>query len=184
MGSDKALLEWRGEALVARQARLLEAALTARGKGGGNVAIVGNPARYGSFGFPVVADLREGSDGPLAGIEAALASPYADEWNLVIACDMPFLDAALLARLLSALEQAGPDTDCILAHTARGAEPLCSLYRRRFLAVACRQLDAGRRKVRDALDGLELIHFQIDNEAALANVNTPADWQAANQEAR
>lgn len=178
MGSDKALLQWRGEALLARQARLLEAAVC-----GGNVAIVGSPARYGAFGFPVVEDLRPGGDGPLAGIEAALASPYASEWNLVVACDMPRVDELLIGRLLDRIAEAGPDTDCILARSLRGPEPLCSIYRRRFVGVASRQLDAGRRKVREALDGLELIHFDIDNEAALANLNTPAEWQAALTEA-
>lgn len=192
MGSDKALLEWRGEPLVARQARLLEAALPA----GSNVAIVGSIARYGAFGFPVVEDLRQQQQqeeegethhqhhqGPLAGIEAALASPYAAEWNLVIACDMPCLDAGLLARLLGTIaQQAGPDTDVILSRSAsHGPEPLCSIYRRRFVRIASRQLDAGRRKVREALeaDGVELVHFEIDDESVLANLNTPADWRRA-----
>lgn len=193
MGSDKALLEWRGEPLVARQARLLEAALPA----GSNVAIVGSIARYGAFGFPVVEDLRQQQQeeevgethhqqhqGPLAGIEAALASPYAAEWNLVIACDMPRLDAGLLARLLGTIaQQAGPDTDVILSRSAsHGPEPLCSIYRRRFVRIASRQLDAGRRKVREALEekhGVELVHFEIDDESVLTNLNTPADWRRA-----
>ena len=69
MGRDKSLLELDGEALVARAARRVEAAA-------GCVAIVGHVGRHGHFGWPVVADLRPG-EGPLAGIEAALASPHA-----------------------------------------------------------------------------------------------------------
>lgn len=173
MGRDKALLDWGGEPLVVRQARVV-ASVT-----GGHAVIVGAEERYGGLGFPVVEDLRDPGQGPLAGIEAALASPYAGEWNLIVACDMPRLDQALLERLLAATAQAGPDTDCILCMSSRGPEPLCSLYRRRFVAVASRQLDAGERRVRDALDLVEIVHYHIDRDDMVANVNTPAEWEAA-----
>ncbi len=166
MGRDKALLELEGEALVERAARLVVAAA-------GSVAVVGNAARHGRFGWPVVADLRPG-EGPLAGIEAALASPYAGEWNLIVACDMPNLDPALLKRLLAEALRQRPD--CVAACTARGVEPLCAVYGRTFVEVARRALDAGHRRVRDAYVGLEVVHLWVDNESALANVNTPSEW--------
>ena len=166
MGRDKSLLELDGEALVARAARRVEAAA-------GCVAIVGDLARHGHFGWPVVADLRPG-EGPLAGIEAALASPHAARWNLIVACDMPFLDPALLQRLFGEARLKTPD--CVAITTGRGVEPLCAVYGRGFLEAARGALDAGRRKVRDALDGLQVIHLPVDNGAAVANINTPADW--------
>ncbi len=168
MGRDKALLEWDGDALLARAARCVAEAA-------GTVAVVGDPQRYAQFGMPVVADLRPG-EGPLAGIEAALDSPYAAEWNLIVACDMPNLDTALLARLLAEARRHNPD--CVTARTARGIEPLCAVYRRSFVDVARKALDAGQRKVRDAFVGLQVIHLWIDNEGAVTNVNTPDDWRA------
>ena len=168
MGRDKALLELDGAALVARAARCVAEAA-------GTVAVVGDPRRYGQFGWPVVADLRPG-DGPLAGIEAALDSPYAAEWNLIVACDMPHLDRALLARLLAEARLHNPD--CVVTRTARGVEPLCAVYRRSFLNVARQELDAGQRKVRDAFAGLQVIHLWIDDEGAVTNVNTPDEWRA------
>ncbi len=166
MGRDKSLLELDGEALVERAGRQVLAAA-------GAVAIVGDPGRHGRFGWPVVTDLRPGQ-GPLAGIEAALASPYAAEWNLIVACDMPNLDPALLARLIAEAQRSRPD--CVAACSTQGVEPLCAVYARGFLDVARRVLDAGQRRVRDAFNGLKVIHLQIDSDGAVANVNTPAEW--------
>lgn len=181
MGADKALLPWLGgEPLLVRQARLLAETL---GPTTGRVAIVGSIERYGSLGFPVVEDLRPPGNGPLAGIEAALASAHAGEWNLVTACDMPKLSREVLAGLLGEIAHVGPGVSVILARSPRGPEPLCSVYRRSFAAVAQSMLDAGRRKILDAFDGLELVHFEIESPHALANVNTPEDWRAAIGEA-
>ena len=166
MGRDKSLLELDGEALVERAGRRVLAAA-------GNVTVVGDPERHGRFGWPVVTDLRPGQ-GPLAGIEAALASPYAADWNLIVACDMPNLNPALLERLLAEAKRSRPD--CVAACSTRGLEPLCAVYGRGFLPVARRVLDAGQRRVRDAFDGIQVIHLQIDSDAAVANVNTPDEW--------
>ncbi len=168
MGRDKSLLELDGEALVDRAARLVSAAA-------GRASVVGDPARHARFGWPVVLDLRPG-EGPLAGIEAALASPYAAHWNLIVACDMPNLEPGLLERLLDEARHGGSDCVAVVPVTSRGVEPLCAVYRRSFLDAARRALDAGQRKVRDAFAGLAVIHVRTDHEAELANVNTPADW--------
>jgi molybdenum cofactor guanylyltransferase len=173
MGRDKAMIEISGEALLSRAARVVSQAAD-------TVVIVGSPDRHSQFGYPVIEDLRRGQ-GPLAGIEAALLSPYAEEWNLIVACDMPNLDADLLARLVKEAHEGCPD--CVRAYTARGIEPLCAVYNRRVGGVARRALDAGQRKIRDAFAGLQTIHLWVDNESAVANVNTPADWRAVAGEA-
>lgn len=63
----------------------------------------GDPARFASFGLPVVADTVEGFAGPLAGVLAALDWAAANrpdvEWVLSIATDCPFLPRDLIARL-------------------------------------------------------------------------------------
>lgn len=63
----------------------------------------GDPARFASFGLPVVADTVEGFAGPLAGILAALDWAAANrpdiEWVLSAAADCPFLPRDLVARL-------------------------------------------------------------------------------------
>jgi molybdopterin-guanine dinucleotide biosynthesis protein A len=66
----------------------------------------GDPARFESFGLPVVADTIEGFAGPLAGVLTALdwaAVHRPDvEWVLSAATDCPFLPHDLVARLQQA----------------------------------------------------------------------------------
>lgn len=63
----------------------------------------GDPARFASFGLPVVADTVEGFPGPLAGVLTALdwvAAHRPDiEWVLSTATDCPFLPRDLVDRL-------------------------------------------------------------------------------------
>lgn len=170
MGRDKALLVLEGEALAQRAAGVLGSFLRSP------VALVGSAARYAHLGLAIVEDRFPG-DGPLAGIEAALFSPYARHWNLIVACDMPHLRVDTL-RGLAAEAAAHPEALCVMAVSSRGPEPLCAAWRRDFGPVARAALEAGRRKVRDVVGGVQVAHFQIDEESALTNVNTPADWAA------
>src|SRR5580698_8074065 len=63
----------------------------------------GDPARFASFGLPVIADTAENFPGPLAGILAALDWAAAHrpgvEFVLSAAGDCPFLPRDLVARL-------------------------------------------------------------------------------------
>lgn len=71
----------------------------------------GDPARFASFGLPVVADTIEGFAGPLAGVLtaldwAALHRPDV-EWVLSAATDCPFLPRDLVSRLQHARIEQG-----------------------------------------------------------------------------
>lgn len=90
MGSDKALLDFAGQPLIARALGILrEAGLTA--------SIAGARAALESFA-PVVADSESGL-GPLGGICAALQSTSARR-ALFIPVDLPLVPASLLAYLV------------------------------------------------------------------------------------
>src|ERR1700728_3371496 len=86
MGANKALIEIGHQPLARRVAAEI-------GKLCGRVALVGDPGLYDGLGLPVIPDRFTGQ-GPLAGIEAALGNTTV-EWNLVVACDMPALDAVI-----------------------------------------------------------------------------------------
>jgi molybdopterin-guanine dinucleotide biosynthesis protein A len=112
--------------------------------------------------------------GPLAGIEAALGAT-ACEANLVVACDMPALDVGTLETLFAA------EADCTVPQYLDGKlEPLCAVYSRRCHAAIRGALDAGVRKVTDALalletQGFAIRYVRVASGEEFANLNTPAD---------
>ena len=117
--------------------------------------------------------------GPLGGLHTALLES-AGESTIVIACDMPYVSAALLGHL-SALAR---DADVVVPYTDRGYHPLCAVYTRACVDPVTRQLAAGRLKMTDLINlgdlrvrtvtADELCAFG-DVHRLLANVNSPAD---------
>ncbi len=173
MGQDKALLPIDGTPLALRAAEKLSRVC-------GAVALVGDPARYGHLGLPLVADSYPGQ-GPLAGIEAALGATETDA-NLIVACDMPALDPAILTELLNALLNDG--ADCALPRYPDGKlEPLCAAYSRRCHAAIREALESGVRRVTDALrlleaSGFALSYVAVDTRDPFENLNTPEEFRA------
>jgi molybdopterin-guanine dinucleotide biosynthesis protein A len=90
----------------------------------------GDPARFASFGLPVIADSVADFPGPLAGILAALdwAASQQPEVRFVLsaAADCPFLPRDLVARL----EEAREAQDAELAVAASGVQthPVIGLW--------------------------------------------------------
>ena len=166
MGSDKALLEIDGLPMIARLAAEISKAC-------GCIGIIGDPVRYASAGLPVVPDNFPGQ-GPLAGIEAALAATTAGA-NLILACDMPSANAAVFESLF-ALEG-----DVRVPRQADAKlEPLCAVYSRRCHAPVREMLESGVRRVTEALQLLEaggfaIRYLEMSVSASFVNLNTPED---------
>ena len=166
MGRDKALLPFRGGVLVESVA--LAVASAAR-----SAILVGDPARYAAFGYPVIADLFPG-EGPLGGILTALGHTTA-EWNLVVACDMPAISAEFLGRILQAAEQSDGDALVPVGPSAL-PEPLCAAYRRRSRSTLEAAFAGGERKVMAALAAVKVARWPMADLEPFQNVNTPEDW--------
>ncbi|HYU48136.1 MAG TPA: molybdenum cofactor guanylyltransferase [Terriglobales bacterium] len=174
MGADKAFLEFQGQTL-------LERALALIGRVCPSAAIVGDPARFSSYGA-VVEDVYTGC-GPLAGIHAALTRSYA-ELNLMLAVDLPFVSEDLLSYLFSVAEE----TSAVVTvpRTGKGFQPLCAVYRPEFATVADRALQAAKYKIDALFGGLSLRVIEQGelekagfSERNFFNVNTPADRRTA-----
>jgi molybdenum cofactor guanylyltransferase len=165
MGVNKALIEIGDQPLARRVAEEI-------GKICGKVSLVGDPGLYGTLGLPVVPDRFPGL-GPLAGIEAALGTTTV-EWNLVVACDMPSLDVAILEKLFAVAEKG----DCAVPSYEDGRiEPLCAVFHARCHPAILAALEAGVRKVSEALDPLELRYMPVATNRSFANLNTPEDLE-------
>ena len=167
MGRDKALLGYTGKPLVLTVAAAVRDAT-------GNVSLLGDPVRYGHLGLPVIPDLISGQ-GPMSGLHAALndASTAQTDWVLLVACDLPNLDAAFLRRLI---ESADSTTKCVAAQSENGLEPLCAVYHRNTLGEVESALRESRLRMRDLLARLGATGIPAA-ERLVRNVNTVEDWR-------
>jgi molybdopterin-guanine dinucleotide biosynthesis protein A len=179
MGTDKALLQFDGHALLARALDRLHA-LTPE------VRIVGPAAKFAAYG-PVIEDIYPGR-GPLAGIHAALTSSVT-ELNLILAVDLPFVTDSLL-RFIA--EQARACHAVVtVPRIGGGYQPLCAVYRRAFAPLAAAALEAGKNKI-DALFAATITRILEESElgrfafsaAMFENLNTPEDLRRAIPEKR
>ena len=117
-GGDKGLLHLGGRPILSHvierlSPQVADLALNANG----------DPARFGPFGLPVIADSVPGFAGPLAGVLAGLdwAASQGAETIVTAAADTPFFPADLVPRLLMACE--GMDTSLALAASPDGRHP-------------------------------------------------------------
>jgi molybdopterin-guanine dinucleotide biosynthesis protein A len=105
------------------------------------ILIANDRAAYASVQLPTRPDDEPGA-GALSGLLTALR--WADEEErpgiLAVACDMPFVSAALLARLLTKAQETGADVVAPQSGGRRGLEPLCAFYRSTCLAAIERAL--------------------------------------------
>ena len=187
MGRPKAGLDWHGEPLAARVARVL-----ARAVGDGQVVAVRAPGQD----LPdlpghveVVADPAEG-DGPLRGLASGLAA-LEGRADLAFASsvDAPFLHAGFVTAVLTAVG-AADDAAVPVAHGQR--HPLAAAYRVALLPLVEDLLANGERRLGVLLDQVRTRFLdetilrataalgEVDNDLhALRNINTPEEYDAA-----
>jgi molybdopterin-guanine dinucleotide biosynthesis protein A len=174
MGRDKAFLQLRDETLLAHALKLAGAVAE-------EVRIVGDATKFSPFGR-VVEDVYR-NRGPLGGIHAALSASSTD-LNLMLAVDLPFVDADFLQYLLS---RARESTAIVtLPRAAGGLQPLCAVYRRPFAEIAEEALRNGRNKIDSlfakagtcVIEDDELVRAGFSSEM-FHNLNTPDDLKKA-----
>jgi molybdenum cofactor guanylyltransferase len=127
-------------------------------------------------GYAQIVD-RGDVEGPIAGISAALAEHPQVAW-LVLACDLPFLDAATLDQLIAARNSAGDATAFRSSHDGL-PEPLCAIYEPRARAAIAAHIAGGRNCPRKFLINAGTSLLDQPNPRALDNVNTVAEYGAA-----
>lgn len=169
-GSDKALAELDGRALLRRVADGLEAC--------GPRLLIAPPGKYDALlpGWQVIADTRPG-EGPLAGLEAALRHAPSG-WVAFAGVDQPMLTPAYWTLLA---EHRRDEVQAVLGEDESGRpQPLAALYHTAALPRVTALLDAGERRLRALETGLNVARVPWTEIAratpsAYRNVNTPAD---------
>ncbi|MEP4379441.1 MAG: molybdenum cofactor guanylyltransferase MobA [Alphaproteobacteria bacterium] len=178
-GGDKALQEVAGRPLLAHAIERLRPQVS-------RIALNanGDPARFGSFGLPVVPDTVEGFAGPLAGILAGLdwAAENAPEceWVVTVATDAPFFPEDLVARFVEAVDF--DDTDLACAESGGRTHPVFGLWpvglredlRRALVDEDIRKVDRWTARHR-----LTAVPFPVLVVDPFFNINRPEDVAAA-----
>ena len=175
MGHDKALLPFRGSTLLQAMATRLQQITP-------NVVLLGDPHRYGSFGYPVWPD-QPAPEGPLTAIFTALEQTDAD-WNLVLAIDLPAFPVPALQTLLH-LAASSP-ADAVIPQTpARDSQvpsyqwhPLAAVYHRRAAQPLRTAWLAGERAPKRAISALTVLPWTTCPPSWLLNCNTEKEWQS------
>ncbi|MBF8723461.1 molybdenum cofactor guanylyltransferase MobA [Pseudomonas guariconensis] len=166
-GRDKGLLPWQGEPLVAHVQRVVRPLCD-------DVVIScnRNHEAYRAYADQLVSDAEADFPGPLAGVIAGLAVAR-HEWVIVLACDAPRVDRALIEGLLRlAVEHDSP------AMVRQGGywQPMFSVLPRRALPVLEQAWREGERSLQKALLRGAVQGFEcLQEDTRLSNFNSP-EW--------
>lgn len=176
MGEDKRYLVMGGETLLERGLGVLRSVFQ-------EVLVV-----IGQDSPPIGVDARVVRDlvpecGSLGGLYTGLMQATAP-CIFVVACDMPFLDQAVIAQFTSRRATA----DIVMAKLAARLHPMHALYGKRCLPVLEQMIQARQLKIQEVVSHASL-RVQYVTEMDLSsidpsgrsfqNVNTPADFEAA-----
>jgi molybdopterin-guanine dinucleotide biosynthesis protein A len=174
-GGDKALIRIGSETILARALLRLAPQVT-----GFVLNANGDPARFASFGLPVVADSVPDFAGPLAGILAGLDWVAANrpdiDWVVSVPGDCPFLPRDLVVRLHEARLAENKPLAC--AHSGDWRHPVVGLWRvalREDLRHAITVEDLRKIEVWTARHGVALADWPAEPVDPFFNVNTPED---------
>ncbi|MDD0843208.1 molybdenum cofactor guanylyltransferase MobA [Pseudomonas sp. Gutcm_11s] len=165
-GCDKGLIEWRGAPLVAHLHRVVRPLTDDL-----IISCNRNPERYTPFADQLTGDAEADFPGPLAGILAGLSAAR-HNWLLVLPCDAPLIDQALLQSLhQEALSH--PDSP-IIVRQGEQWQPMFSMIPRELLPSLQQLWQAGERSPLRALLQLGARPCPCaEDDPRLTNLNTP-----------
>jgi molybdopterin-guanine dinucleotide biosynthesis protein A len=121
--------------------------------------------------------------GSLGGLYTGLMQA-ATPWIFVVACDMPFLDQAVIAQFTSRRATA----DIVIAKLAARLHPMHALYGKQCLPVLEQMIQARQLKIQELVSYSSLrVQYVTDVDLltidpsgrSFQNVNTPKDLEAA-----
>jgi molybdopterin-guanine dinucleotide biosynthesis protein A len=174
MGTDKAFLKVAGVPLIEHVLRSLKDVFQ-------DIIIVTNvPQRYAAYGVKMVSDAIA-VRGPLTGIYSGLLQS-SDEYNFVVACDMPYLNS----RLISYIAGLAAGNDIVVPSIGGLLEPLHAIYRRQLITVIENEIRQDRKQIR-GIFGRAKVRYVTEDEIdrfdperkSFKNLNTPEEYEEA-----
>jgi len=128
----------------------------------------------------IIADIYPGK-GPLGGIYSGLAKSSCSH-AIIVGCDMPFLNVALL----NYMTQISPVVDVVVPRIGEWVEPLCAVYSKNCLALIRSLLEHNELRI-SKLFTVAKVRYIEENEInrfdpehlSFFNINTKADLAKA-----
>ncbi|NJK68215.1 MAG: molybdenum cofactor guanylyltransferase [Microcoleus sp. SU_5_3] len=174
MGKDKALLEFEGRSLLQRSCEVA-ASLTSE-----VYVLTAWPDRYRSILTTECQFLLEYSPetGPLVALTQGLTEIVA-EWILLLACDLPLLEADIIQNWVDRLTEVPLSTLAVVPYQNSRWEPLCGFYRSQSLSSLQRFIESGGRSFQVWLNqiGATPLPLSIREAVMLSNCNTPEEFE-------
>jgi len=149
MGKEKGLVEFKGKPLIQYGIDLLSS-FTDR-----IIISSGNPD-YIPFGYEIIPDEVSGQ-GPAAGLAAALQCSNTP-WNVVLACDLPFLEREFIEELLNS----SPNYQAVVPMHNGKMEPLAALYHKDLGKIFGEAVAIGNLTLHHILRSCHVNYFEAD----------------------
>lgn len=147
------------------------------------ILITNRPGDYAQLGLPMFTDVIP-DKGALGGIYTAIHASQSD-YTLVLACDMPFLNADLLRYMIALRSE---PYDVFVPRVEDYPQGLHALYHKACLLPIRARLDADRLKVIGFYDQVRVRYLdppewsRFDPQGlSFHNINTPEELLAAQQ---
>jgi molybdopterin-guanine dinucleotide biosynthesis protein A len=176
MGQNKALMSLGGKRLVDRVVEVMRSVFDDL------LMVTNTPDVYADLGLPMAPDVWP-DKGSLGGVYSAIyrvATPYC----LVVACDMPFLQAAGLRYLITQMA----NYDVVVPDVLGELQTLHAIYSKACLQPIERRLETNRLRIVGFFPDVRVRTVTAselepyDPEwLAFQNLNTPEEFQAAEQ---
>lgn len=174
-GADKALLSLGGRPLLAHVADRFEPQVERLA-----LSANGDPARFATFGFPVLTDEQGTRLGPMAGLLAGLdwLAATGGTHLATVSVDTPFLPCDLVPRLLLASDSTKAPA---IAESQGRAHPTCGLWPLGLRAPLRAALSAGERRIGHwaKTQGAAQAVFTGNDPDPFFNINQPDDLARA-----
>jgi len=170
---NKALLEILGKSVIQYVVEALSRVTE-------NICLITNsPEVYVSLDLPMFGDILPGS-GSVGGIYTGLKVSETHH-NLVIACDMPFVQPHLLSMLINN----SPGYDVVIPKTRDGYHPTSAIYSKNCIEPIEAMIKTGNLKIIDFLPHVAVNSMDIDtllpnhDSNMFFNINTNEDYLKA-----
>ncbi len=178
MGRDKALLEIEGKSLLMRSCEVATN-LTSE-----VYVLTAWPDRYRSTfskKCQFMVEYNPGA-GPLIALSQGLTQ-ITTEWILLLACDLPLLDAQIIQHWATHLTAVPPSTLAVVPYQNSRWEPLCGFYRQQSLSSLQSFIEHGGRSFQVWLNQIAVVPLSVGEREAvmLSNCNTLEEFEQLNK---